>query len=285
MTPHEIKRIIEALILCHDAPMSLASLKEALATDLNNDALRLLLDEIKIDWSERAIHLTQVATGYRFQTAPDMVPYVDRLRAEKPVQYSRAVLETLAIIAYRQPVTRGDIEDIRGVTVSSNIIKNLEERGWIDAVGHREVPGRPALFATTKQFLNDLGLISLKELPALIGQADAETGQLELVAHSDDEAGSVDETELQQMTETLAPLTPQISDAEADSDMNSDKNSNANSDNNTDAVVIQISESSAETDSTGDDTDSAQDNNMQLNDMQLNDMQLNDMQPNDTQPN
>ena len=279
MTPHEIKRIIEALILCHDAPMSLASLKEALATDLNNDALRLLLDEIKIDWSERAIHLTQVATGYRFQTAPDMVPYVDRLRAEKPVQYSRAVLETLAIIAYRQPVTRGDIEDIRGVTVSSNIIKNLEERGWIDAVGHREVPGRPALFATTKQFLNDLGLISLKELPALIGQADAETGQLELVVHSDD-AGSVDEAELQQMTETLAPLTPQIADtnsdtnsdtdSDTDSDMNLDTNSDANSDNNTDAVVIHISDDSAETGSTSDDAEPAQDN---------------DTQPNDTQPN
>ncbi len=254
MTPHEIKRIIEALILCHDAPMSLASLKEALATDINNDSLRLLLDEIKIDWSERAIHLTQVATGYRFQTAPDMVPYVDRLRAEKPVQYSRAVLETLAIIAYRQPVTRGDIEDIRGVTVSSNIIKNLEERGWIDAVGHREVPGRPALFATTKQFLNDLGLLSLKELPALIGQADAETGQLELVAHSDD-AGSVDDAELQQMTETLAPLTPQIADA--DSDMNSD--------NNTDAVVIHISDDSAETGSTSDDAEPAQDNDTQPN--------------------
>ena len=159
MTPNEIKRIIEALILCHDVPMSLAHLKEALAIDINNDTLRLLLDEIKTEWSERAVHLTQVATGYRFQTAPDVMPYIDRLRAEKPVQYSRAVLETLAIIAYRQPVTRGDIEDIRGVTVSSNIIKNLEERGWIDTVGYREVPGRPALLATTKQFLNDLGLV------------------------------------------------------------------------------------------------------------------------------
>ena len=169
MTPNEIKRIIEALILCHDVPMSLAHLKEALAIDINNDTLRLLLDEIKTEWSERAVHLTQVATGYRFQTAPDVMPYIDRLRAEKPVQYSRAVLETLAIIAYRQPVTRGDIEDIRGVTVSSNIIKNLEERGWIDTVGYREVPGRPALLATTKQFLNDLGLVSLKELRVLMG--------------------------------------------------------------------------------------------------------------------
>ena len=162
MTPNEIKRITEALILCHDAPMSLAQIKAALNIDINNDTLRLLLDEIKAEWSERAVHLTQVATGYRFQTAADVLPYIDRLRAEKPAQYSRAVLETLAIIAYRQPVTRGDIEDIRGVTVSSHIIKSLEERGWIDTVGHREVPGRPALWATTKHFLDDLGLLSLK---------------------------------------------------------------------------------------------------------------------------
>lgn len=214
MTPNEIKRIIEALILCHDAPMSLTHLKEALASDINNDTLRLLLDEIKTEWSERAVHLTQVATGYRFQTAPDVMPYIDRLRAEKPVQYSRAVLETLAIIAYRQPVTRGDIEDIRGVTVSSNIIKNLEERGWIDTVGHREVPGRPALLATTKQFLNDLGLVSLKELPVLMGQADAETGQLELVNHQES-ADNTSDIQLQQMTQTLEPLTAQITDADS----------------------------------------------------------------------
>ena len=149
MTPNEIKRITEALILSQDAPMTLAQIKTALDTEINNDTLRLLLDEIKSDWSDRGIHLVQVATGYRFQTAADVLPYIDRMRSEKPVQYSRAVLETLAIIAYRQPVTRGDIEDIRGVTVSSHIIKTLEERGWIDTVGHREVPGRPALLATT----------------------------------------------------------------------------------------------------------------------------------------
>ncbi|MCE1160540.1 MAG: SMC-Scp complex subunit ScpB [Burkholderiales bacterium] len=210
MTPNEIKRIIEALILCHDAPMPLGQIKEALAIEINHDTLRLLLDEIKAEWSERAVHLVQVATGYRFQTAPDVTPYIDRLRAEKPAQYSRAVLETLAIIAYRQPVTRGDIEDIRGVTVSSNIIKTLEERGWIDTVGHREVPGRPALLATTKQFLNDLGLLSLKELPALVGQADAETGQLELVQHPEDEDSIVDEQQLEQMAQTLEPLAEQV---------------------------------------------------------------------------
>lgn len=213
MTPNEIKRITEALILSNDAPMSLAQIKSALNIEINNDTLRLLLDEIKSDWSERAVHLTQVATGYRFQTAADVLPYIDRLRAEKPAQYSRAVLETLAIIAYRQPVTRGDIEDIRGVTVSSQIIKSLEERGWIDTVGHREVPGRPALWATTKQFLDDLGLLSLKELPVLLGQEDGETGQLALVVH-DSQANSVDEhgtdQPLEQMTESLQALTPAL---------------------------------------------------------------------------
>ena len=229
MTPNEIKRITEALILSHDAPMSLAQIKAALNIDINNDTLRLLLDEIKADWSERAIHLTQVATGYRFQTAADVLPYIDRLRAEKPAQYSRAVLETLAIIAYRQPVTRGDIEDIRGVTVSSQIIKSLEERGWIDTVGHREVPGRPALWATTKHFLDDLGLLSLKELPMLLGQEDGDTGQLELVTHEandvtkDQEASEsrmdtanapdvamVDEQQLEQMTESIQALAPEM---------------------------------------------------------------------------
>lgn len=215
MTPNEIKRITEALILSQDAPMTLAQIKTALDTEINNDTLRLLLDEIKSDWSDRGIHLVQVATGYRFQTAADVLPYIDRMRSEKPAQYSRAVLETLAIIAYRQPVTRGDIEDIRGVTVSSHIIKTLEERGWIDTVGHREVPGRPALLATTKQFLEDLGLLSLKELPALIGQEDGDTGQLELAvhngeashqAHINNEATQLEEKKLGQMTQTLEGL-------------------------------------------------------------------------------
>ena len=211
MTPTEIKRIIEALILCHDAPMTLAQIKETLSTEINNDTLRLLLEEIKQDWSGRSVHLVQVASGYRFQTDASVMPYIDRLRSEKPAQYSRAVLETLAIIAYRQPVTRGDIEDIRGVTVSSNIIKNLEERGWIDTVGYREVPGRPALLGTTKQFLNDLGLLSLKELPVLMGQADGETGQLELATLNDavdpvQAEQAADEAVLEKMAESLSTL-------------------------------------------------------------------------------
>lgn len=168
MTLSELKRIIEALILCHDAPMSLAHIKHSLDSDLSNEQMRVLLEEIAEEWRPRAVNLIQVSTGWRFQSAPDLAPFLDRMRAERPAAYSRAVLETLAIIAYRQPVTRGDIEDIRGVTVSSEIIKKLEERGWIDVVGHREVPGRPALLATTKQFLDDLGLQGLHGLPSLV---------------------------------------------------------------------------------------------------------------------
>lgn len=210
-----MKRIIEALILSHDAPMPLVKIREALASEVNLDTLRLLMDDLKIDWSGRGVQLTQVAGGYRFQTAPDVLPYIDRLRSDKPVQYSRAVLETLAIIAYRQPVTRGDIEDIRGVTVSSQIIKTLEERGWIDTVGHREVPGRPALFATTKDFLNDLGLVSLKELPVLVGQTDTATGQLELPnANTPAELNAPDVIE--QMTVPMEMLAEQIPMAAAD---------------------------------------------------------------------
>lgn len=174
MTLSEIKRIIEALILCHDAPMSLPQIRQSLESDLSNEQLRVLLEEIAAEWRTRGVNLVQVASGWRFQSAADLLPYLDRMRAEKPATYSRAVLETLAIIAYRQPVTRGDIEDIRGVTVSSEIIKKLEERGWIDVVGHREVPGRPALFATTKHFLDDLGLQGLRDLPPLLAPTESD---------------------------------------------------------------------------------------------------------------
>ena len=172
MTLSELKRIIEALILCHDAPMSVAHIKHSLDCDLSNEQIRVLLEEIAGEWRLRAVNLIQVSTGWRFQSASDLAPFLDRMRAERPAAYSRAVLETLAIIAYRQPVTRGDIEDIRGVTVSSEIIKKLEERGWIEVVGQREVPGRPSLLATTKQFLDDFGLQALRDLPSLESSAE-----------------------------------------------------------------------------------------------------------------
>jgi segregation and condensation protein B len=139
--------------------------------ELNADSIRLLLDELGQDWQGRGVELVCVASGWRFQSRPEMRTYLDRLHPEKPPRYSRATMETLAIIAYRQPVTRGDIEDIRGVTVSTQIVKQLEERGWIEAIGYREAPGRPALYATTRGFLDDLGLASLAQLPPLDGSA------------------------------------------------------------------------------------------------------------------
>lgn len=165
--PDEAKRILEAALLASQEPVQVQELKRLFDQELNVDTLRKLLDELRQEWSGRSVELVNLASGWRFQTRAEFAPYVERLVPEKAPRYSRAVMETLAIIAYRQPVTRGDIEDIRGVTVSSQIIQALENRGWIDPVGHRETPGRPALYATTRQFLDDLGLRSLQELPPL----------------------------------------------------------------------------------------------------------------------
>jgi segregation and condensation protein B len=175
--PAEAKRILEAALLASQEPLGLTELKRLFGNEIGADTLRNLLEELRADWSGRAVELVAVASGWRFQTGPEFQPYIERLQPEKPPRYSRAVMETLAIIAYRQPVTRGDIEDIRGVTVSTQIIQALENRGWIDAVGQRETPGRPALYATTRQFLDDLGLRSLEELPPL--EEVAKTLQLE----------------------------------------------------------------------------------------------------------
>lgn len=166
-TLEDIKRVLEAVLLSADAPLGLNDLKRVFEVELHNDFLRRALEELRQDWQGRVAELTQTAEGWRFQTRPEFQPYVERLSPDKPAKYSRATLETLAIIAYRQPVTRGDIEEIRGVAVNSQIIRTLEERGWIEVVGHKDVPGRPALLATTKQFLGDLNLRALSELPAL----------------------------------------------------------------------------------------------------------------------
>lgn len=167
--PQQLKRVLEAVLLSAQQPVSMLELRKVFADAIAADVLRVLLDEIRLEWTaaERPLELVQLASGWRFRTRAEYLPYLERLSPEKPPKYSRAVLETLAIIAYRQPVTRGDIEDIRGVTVASQIIKVLEERGWVDVVGHRETPGRPALLATTKKFLDDLGLRSVTELPPL----------------------------------------------------------------------------------------------------------------------
>ncbi|OGA30343.1 MAG: SMC-Scp complex subunit ScpB [Betaproteobacteria bacterium RIFCSPLOWO2_02_FULL_65_24] len=165
--PDEVKSILETALLASQAPLTIADLRRMFDDEVSVETVRHLLDELREDWKEKGAELVNIATGWRFQTRPAFQRYIDRIAPEKPPRYSRAVLETLAIIAYRQPVTRGDIEDIRGVTVSTHIVKTLEARGWIDVVGHREVPGRPALYATTKTFLDDLGLRSLQELPPL----------------------------------------------------------------------------------------------------------------------
>ena len=165
--PTEAKRIIEAALLASQEPVPLHDLKRLFDDQIGPDTLRRLLDELREEWSGRAVELVNLASGWRFQTRPEFQPFVERLNPDKPPRYSRAVMETLAIIAYRQPVTRGDIEDIRGVTVSAQIIQTLGSRGWIDVVGYRDTPGRPALYASTKAFLDDLGLRSLEELPPL----------------------------------------------------------------------------------------------------------------------
>ncbi len=181
--PAEAKRILEAVLLASQEPLGVAELKRLFGDEVSAETLRHLLAELREEWNGRAVELVSLASGWRFQTRAEFRPYVERLFPEKPPRYSRAVMETLAIIAYRQPVTRGDIEDIRGVTVSGQIIQTLENRGWIDAVGQRETPGRPALYATTRKFLDDLGLRTLEELPPL--EEIARTLQLERPAVTD----------------------------------------------------------------------------------------------------
>ena len=174
MNTTEAKRVLETALICAQQPLPLRDMRALFADEVGPDTIRMLLDELLQDWAGRGVELVAVSSGWRFQSRPEMRHYLDRLHPERPPRYSRATLETLAIIAYRQPVTRGDIEDIRGVTVSSHIVKQLEERGWIEAIGYREAPGRPALYATTRQFLDDLGLASLDQLPALEGMPMAE---------------------------------------------------------------------------------------------------------------
>jgi segregation and condensation protein B len=163
----QIKRILEAALLSASEPLTVLQMKRLFSGQVDADNIRKVLDELKGEWAERSIELTSVASGWRFRVKPEFQSFLDRISSEKPPRYSRAVLETLAIVAYRQPVTRGDIEEIRGVAVSPPTLKALEERGWIETVGHRETPGRPALFATTRKFLDDLNLRSLEELPPL----------------------------------------------------------------------------------------------------------------------
>jgi len=182
----EAKKVLETALLCAHEPLSINDLKKLYVAhddvdgEVDANTIKLMLEELRTDWSDKGIEVVCLSTGWRFQSRPEMKVYLERMNPEKPPKYSRATLETLAIIAYRQPVTRGDIEEIRGVTVNSQTIKMLEERGWIEAIGYRDVPGRPGLFATTKQFLDDLGLTSLDQLPPLqqVAKNDMQEGTL-----------------------------------------------------------------------------------------------------------
>ena len=171
MNTVDAKRVLETALICAQQPLSVRDLRVLFDDALGSDTIKSLLADLQQEWALRGVELVQIASGWRFQSRPEMREFLDRLHPEKPPRYSRATLETLAIIAYRQPVTRGDIEDIRGVTVNSLIIKQLEDRGWVEVIGHRETVGRPALLATTRQFLDDLGLQSLDQLPVLDGPA------------------------------------------------------------------------------------------------------------------
>ncbi len=165
MNTVDAKRVLETALICSHQPIQIRDLRVLFSDALGADTIRTLLEELQLDWAQRGVELVQVATGWRFQSRPEMREFLDRLNPEKPPKYSRAVMETLAIIAYRQPVTRGDMEDVRGVTINSLVLKQLEDRGWVEVIGHRETVGRPALYATTRQFLDDLGLASLDQLP------------------------------------------------------------------------------------------------------------------------
>ena len=167
MNTADAKRVLETALICSAQPLPVRDLRVLFGDELGADTIKTLLVELQEDWAQRGLELVSVGSGWRFQSRPDMRDHLDRLHPEKPPRYTRAVLETLAIIAYRQPVTRGDMEDIRGVTINSLILKQLEDRNWVEVIGHRETVGRPALFATTRQFLDDLGLESLDQLPVI----------------------------------------------------------------------------------------------------------------------
>ena len=183
MNTLDAKRVLETALLCASQPLQVRELRQLFHDELGADTLKTLLESLQLDWQQRGLELVNVASGWRMQSRPDMRDFLDRLHPEKPPKYSRAAMETLAIIAYRQPVTRGDMEDIRGVTVNSLVIKQLEDRGWVEVIGQRETVGRPMLYATTRQFLDDLGISSLDQLPPLETQGATE-GFFEQLAHS-----------------------------------------------------------------------------------------------------
>ena len=190
MNTAQAKRVLETALICSQQPLQIRELRALFDDAVGAETVKHMLDALRLDWSQRGVELVQVASGWRFQSRPEMREFLDRLNPEKPPRYSRATLETLAIIAYRQPVTRGDMEDIRGVTINSMIIRQLEDRGWVEVIGHREAPGRPALFATTRQFLDDLGIGSLDQLP-LQNQAPSGVDMFESLKQDDTDVANL----------------------------------------------------------------------------------------------
>lgn len=211
MNTDEAKIVLEAALLTAQEPLAIEQLRRLFDAEVDEETVRVLLEELRRDWRGRGVELVTLASGWRFQSTAAMRPVLDRLNPEKPPKYSRAVLETLAIIAYRQPVTRGDIEEIRGVTASHQVIKTLEDRGWIETIGHRESPGRPGLLATTRAFLDDFGLRSLQELPPIGADADTPGARFELpfpAAASGDVPASPSEIEVAHAATERAPSPP-----------------------------------------------------------------------------
>jgi len=229
MNTAQAKRVLETALLCSTQPVTVRDMRVLFEDALGADTLKALLEELQLDWAERGLELVSVATGWRFQSRPELRIYLDKLNPEKPPKYTRAVMETLAIIAYRQPVTRGDMEDIRGVTINTQIIKQLEDRGWVEVIGHRESVGRPGLYATTRQFLDDLGLSSLDQLPLLSsveGQAsvlaslnppEADASQASLSLEDAIEASETTETQTEEAltaeAEDLTNLAQEMPDS------------------------------------------------------------------------
>jgi len=238
----EAKRVLEAALLCAQEPVALRDMGALFDEQLDTDTIKVLLDELVRDWESRGVELVSLATGWRFQSRPELRDVLDRVHPEKPARYSRAAMETLAIIAYKQPVTRGDIEDIRGVTVSGPIIKQLEDRGWIESIGTREAPGRPALYGTTRQFLDDLGLARLDQLPPLGTSLGAEP-DAQLLARLGDGQGAL---ELDTSGEALATDTPQPAQAEAPVD----RDPPASAETSTDARTAVDDQSAADNEPT-----------------------------------
>ncbi len=230
LNPTEAKNVLEAALLATQRPLPIHDLRRLFDDEIGADTIRRILEELRETWKDRGVELVALASGWRFQTRPQMQAYLDRLSTEKAPKYSRAVMETLAIIAYRQPVSRGDIEDIRGVVVTPNVIRALEDRGWIDVVGHRETPGRPALYGTTKAFLDDLGLVSLQELPPLEEIAKSIDPGLLAPAKTDGTPdasadGSVEPVDAGSADDAAEPSAARSREVEADASQSSDASS------------------------------------------------------------